>query len=207
MSRTFTIRNARTGAILYKQNAACFSACLEQAIEKKICLDHADLRNCNLINANMDNAQLDHADFTNANLAGANLSEAQLKGARFSNTTLYDTCLAYSCLRSANFEDAFFGATDITGADISHSSFSTLSCFTLDFVHADSMQRCIFKNPDGRLSEMSHPPIVIKGLPKTLIFLDRHVKVEHDVYDSAKWVPFIKTALPLKPGGGKTTVG
>lgn len=150
-------------------------------------MPYADLRNKNLSNAHLDDAILPHADFSGANLSGTNLSEAYLKGAKFAGAALYNTCLSYSNLRGCDFLDANFGATDIFGTIISNAQFSTLSCFSLDFTGVRKMESCIFIGNDGRFSEMSKPPIVIKGLHnKPIIIMDHDVRAGHNTINTKR---------------------
>ncbi|MGQ0527767.1 MAG: pentapeptide repeat-containing protein [Alphaproteobacteria bacterium] len=163
---------------LYEGLFCSYRACLESAVRNNINLEGADLRYKNLSNAALDGARIKGADFSGANLTGANISEACLSQSLFNGASFYNTCLADSDLAHCDFEDASFGATQIMGSDISYSSFSTLSCFTLDFDLVSAMQSCVFKNPNGTLSLMSRPPLVIKGHgAQPIVLLDDHMKI------------------------------
>lgn len=168
------ISKLNSSEILFQGQYECFKSCLEDAVRKKINLSAADLRNQNLNNANLDDAILPFADFTNANLSGANLSESTLTNAIFKNTTLYNCCLCYSNLKNCNFTHAQFGATDINGAIICASTFSGLSCFSLNFMSAQLMHGCYYIDADTNKLEMSSPPIVINGIHKhPIVILDK----------------------------------
>jgi hypothetical protein len=194
----YTIQSYKTKMPIFEGRFRSLCACLEAAVEENINLGHANLRNKNLTNACLDNALMPGADFTHANLTGANLSESVLRGAKFSGATLYNTCLACSDLRGAVFEDASFGATDITDSNLSQCSFSTLSCFSLDFSQVRTMQGCTFKNPDGSTSIMSRPPVVITGLGSMpLIFMDNHIKLGHDVTGYENGPAFLRQRLRI----------
>ena len=184
------IRSIKDGTVLFEGQFSSFKACLEQAVQDRVALNCVDLRNKNLINANLDDATMPGADFTGSNLTGANMSEAYFKGANFSGSALYNTCFYDSNLTACNFDGAFFGATDIHGTILSHSQFSTLSCFYLDFVRVRQMTGCIFINPDGRICQMSKPPIVIRGMGRDpIILLDHHVKSGHNIIDHQRLSP------------------
>jgi hypothetical protein len=115
------------------------------------------------------------------------MSEAYLKGSIFDGAALYNTCFNDSNLSACNFTDTSFGATDIHGSIISHSQFSTLSCFSLDFTHVRQMSGCIFINPDGQICAMSKPPIVIRGMGREpLILLDNRAKAGHNIIDDKR---------------------
>ena len=128
----------------------------------------------------LDGAQMRHADFTGCNLDGTNLSESNLSHADFTDCTLYNACLAHSNLQFCDFMHAFFGATDITGADLSDTTFSSLSCFSLNFATALSTQRAHFRSADGRVSQMTDTPIIIHGSdPQPLVFIDKDMYLGH----------------------------
>lgn len=204
--KTFFIHSYKDGKILYEGVFHSFKQCLEAAVQDRAVLHHADLKTRNLSNANLDDALLRGADFTNANLSGTNLSESDLMGARFMNAALYNTCLAHSNLRECNFEGAAFGGTDIAGSDLSQAVFSTLSAFTLDFIHTNAMRGCRFRNCDGTFSVMNTPPVVMHGLlDRPLIFLDHDSKYGHETIDKAwpagmrKWLKsFRKSPCDMK---------
>jgi hypothetical protein len=172
---------------LFEGRFYSFKACLEQAVKDRIRLDNIDLSHKNLSNANLDNALMPSADFTGTNLTGANLSECTLTGARFSGSSLYNTFFCYSDLSGCDFEDASFGATDIHGAILADTRFSTLSCFSLDFSRAQHMRGCLYINPDGTSCRMSAPPVVIRGLRHDpIVFMDDQVKAGRNIFDSAR---------------------
>ena len=183
--RHITIRSILPEAqnkILFEGSFPCEKICLEHAVADHVDLTGADLRKLNLSNAALDDAKLARADFSHSNLSGANLSECTLESAQLLGTSLYNSCFAYSGLRGCDFSGAFFGGTDINGANIGHAQFSTLSAFDLDFAMTTNMDGCAFINPDGHYCAMSKPPVVIKNLlPKPLILLDRSVKYGHEI--------------------------
>lgn len=189
----FSIRSIKNNEVLFEGRFYSFKTCVEQAVAEKMDLSYANLSNLDLSNANLDDARLAYANFSRANLTGANLSESNLAHANFDGAALYNVCFALSNLQMCNFENASFGATDITGANISCTKFSTLSCFTLGFIDAREMHGCVFKNPDGTTSKMSRPPIVINGLKTTpLIFMDRHIKAGQDIFAYRRWLSWLK---------------
>ncbi len=166
-----SIHSAATGAMLFEGRYDSFIECLEQAVQLRVLLNGADLRNRNLSNACLDDGLFAGADFSGANLTGANLSEASLPGACFENADLYNACFAYADLRNSIFSHANFGGTDITGADISHAHFAALSCFSLDFMHTAAMKDCRFSGEDGAEFTFSDPPVVIRGLGPRLMVM------------------------------------
>lgn len=178
----WSITSYKTGAALFTGDYESFNACLAAAAAQNLDLPHADLRHRNLSNLTLDGARLPGADFSYSNLTGANLSEAVLAGACFAHSDLYNACLACADLRACNFEAANFGATDIAHSDLSGALFSSLSCFSLDFALAKTMQDCQFRNTHGITCRMSQPPIVIRGLnPAPLVMLDDVVTLGHTI--------------------------
>ncbi|MGH1398131.1 MAG: pentapeptide repeat-containing protein [Alphaproteobacteria bacterium] len=159
-----TITHKITNTLLFEGTFPTFKHMLETAISEGENLSHADLRYKNLSHANLDEAYLAHADFTGANLTGANMSEANLYGANLSHTALHNTCFAYSDLSEADFTGAHCGATDIAMAYLDECTFSDISCFTLNFKQATSMQNCRFTTQNGESSHFSKAPIIINGL-------------------------------------------
>lgn len=166
----------KAGAVLFESRCSSIKKCLETAVAEGIALDGIALPRANLSGTNLDNAQMPEADFRGTNLTGANLSESRLDGANFSGAALYNACLCEAALRGCDFRNAAFGATDIAGADLSGSVFSTLSAFLLNFTDCATMADCRFDDPTGISCPMSSPPIVILGLARPVILLDRHIK-------------------------------
>ncbi len=165
------IHSYKDYSLLYEGTFENTNDCIENAVQNNVSLAYADLQYSNLSNINLDNAIMPYADFTGSNLSGANLSESMLNGALFKDAVLYNTCFAYSEIQACDFKGASFGATDITGANISFSEFSTLSCFSLDFSHVRAMKQCLFLNAHGQETRMSRPPVVVKGISKKPIIM------------------------------------
>lgn len=183
----YQLRSVQNDAVLFEGDFMSFRACLEKAVHLRLNLDHIDLRRRNLSNANLDEARMRGADFSGTNLSGANLSDSSLSGARFAGAALYNTCLALSDLQGCDFEDASFGATDVFGAVLSHARFSTLSCFTLDFARTQAMQGCVFINPDGHVSRMSRPPVVVQGFAiGPVVLMDEDARAGQNLIDRAR---------------------
>ncbi len=168
--RTYVI-SSKNQKTLFEGQFNSFNECLEHAVNNNVDLSHADLKHKNLTNINLDDARLTYADLTGANLTGANLSEARLLGANFTNAALHSCCLAYSDLQHCLFNQTAFGATDITGANISFSHFAGQSAYSLSFTDVGAMKNCLFTNTCGAAIETSQSPIVISGLKTTPIVL------------------------------------
>lgn len=162
--RVYKIQSTKSKTSLYEGKYDSLIACLESAISQKIDLSFADLRKQNLNNANLDDARMTYADLTGANLTGANLSEARLLGSNFTNSTLFNACLAYSDLQHCDFHYTRFGATDITGSQLSFSRFSGQSCYSLNFIDCASMHSCRFIDKNGKSRLTSTPPVVVTGI-------------------------------------------
>ena len=184
------IRSIDKNIILFEGIFKDFKACLEQGIKDRVILNSANLKHKNLSNANLDDAIMPSADFSGSNLTGANISEAFMKDANFTNTALYNTCFYDTNLTACNFDGAGFGGTDIFGTVLAQAQFSTLSCFGLDFSGARTMAGCIFLNPDGRICQMSKPPLVIRGMGRDpIILMDNHVKAGNNLIDHKRLRP------------------
>ncbi len=183
------LKSTEDDTVLYQGQFVSVTACLESAVTQQINLENIDLQNANLMNANLDEAKMPGANLSGANLSGANLSESQLNGANITNAALYNTCLCYSDISYCSFEDSSFGATDITGANLAESRFSTLSTFSLDFTLVGNMEGCVFRDPGGTLCAMSRPPIVLSGLPNgPLVLMDHQVKIGARIHPYREWL-------------------
>lgn len=180
----YKIETTDTKQTLFEGRFPSFKKCLEEAVTKRINLHNANLRGHNLSNANLDDGKFSAADFSHTNLTGANLSESYLKDAIFDNATLYNTCLSYANLTACSFIGASFGATDICGAILTRVQFSTLSCFTLDFIKSKNMKHCVFIDQNKNHSEMSHPPLVLWGhKEQPIIATDDTLRYGHRILD------------------------
>ncbi len=174
----FSLRKHTDNNILYEGKFETIRHCLEDAVNQNIPLSYVNLKNQNLSNANIDGAIMPYADLKGSNLTGANLSEATLHNCNFKNASLYNCCMSHSDLHESNFTGASFGGTLIDFADLGKCSFSTLSCFDLDFVFCKNLEGSKFIEPDGRFLKMSGAPIVIKNMLNTpIILFDETVKI------------------------------
>jgi len=81
-------------------------------------LRNADLCRANLRNANLRGANLRDADLRNADLCRANLRNANLRGANLSNANLRGANLRDADLLGANLSDADLCRADLFGASI-----------------------------------------------------------------------------------------
>ncbi|MBX2834253.1 MAG: pentapeptide repeat-containing protein [Micavibrio sp.] len=194
-----TLRTVTTNEILFEGYFESNQHCLETAVKSGVNLTHVNLRHQQLSNANLDTAYMPYADLTGANLTGTNLSESTLNSAIFENTLLYNTCLCESDLATADFQGAMFGATDIFYSKLDESSFSTLSCFTLNFKDATSMRNIRFYNSDGSVITLSSPPIVINGVAnKPIIITEQKFMIGAKLYDQSQKILKISQKLNRK---------
>lgn len=202
--RIYQILSHIDGSILYAGQFSTFTSCLEYAVNQGTPLQNADLRHQNLTNANLDDAKLKNADFSHSNLTGANLSEAELQGARFTQTSLYNTCMAYSNLTNTDFRGAHFGATDLIGADISHSLFSISSAAKLDFARVKALENCGFELFNHQIIKTSTPPIAILGVTyNPMIYIEnRLVTKSRDIFVKKELYPSLFHLL-LKHSGAE----
>lgn len=195
----FSILSYKTNKELFAGNFPSMAACLEAAINKNLDLSYADLKQKNLINGNFDGAHMPYALFSGANLTGANMSEANLTGSIFDHSDLYNTCLCFTNLSKCDFRESNFGGTDISGANLSYSTFSTMSCLDLDFTMTENMNGCIYVNPTKEICSMSNRPIVIKGMLSTpIIIFDTMIKIGNTLFQKDIF-PFLIRALEHTP--------
>lgn len=184
--KDYQIVSYKNREILYAGRFQNFRACVEQAVSDRVSLRDADLSNRNLSHAELDGGDFRHARFIQCNLSGANTSECRLSGAQFNGAIVHGTVFCESDLRAASFNAALFGATDFFASRIDEAIFSTLSAFSINFLDALSMRGSHFQNPCGTICPMSRPPLVIQGLQQPVIFLDRHIKIGHAVFETGQ---------------------
>jgi hypothetical protein len=77
-----------------------------------------DLRNADLLDANLWGADLRNTDLRDANLWGADLRNADLRNANLWGTDLRNTDLRNANLRNANLRDADLRNADLRDADL-----------------------------------------------------------------------------------------
>lgn len=183
----FCLRKTGQGDLLFQGDFDHIKETVEAAVNQGVCLDYVDLRGANLMNANLDEGHFNHARFDHANLTGANLCGAQLQSTRFLNATLYNTYLCEANLTGAQFFGSSFGGVDIAWADIKDTCFDTMTALDLNFSHSLIMKGAMFYDPTGVTCEMSHAPIVIKGLEYPIVLFDNHMKVGAAVMSFDAW--------------------
>ena len=122
---TIEIKNIN-GDVLFSHTAENNSIKLtvEEAVNKNVKLNRANLANANLANAylrgaNLANANLIGANLANADLIGANLRGAELAGANLSDADLYRANLDDADLAGANLSDADLYRANLTRANLS----------------------------------------------------------------------------------------
>ena len=106
--KTIEIKNIY-GDVIFKHTAEnnSIKITVEEAVNKNVKLNRANLANANLANAylrgaNLANANLIGANLANADLIGANLRDAELAGANLSDADLYRANLTQANLSDAN---------------------------------------------------------------------------------------------------------
>ena len=114
------------GDVLFKHTAEnnSIEITVEEAVNKNVKLNRANLANANLANAYLRGANLANANLIGANLAnaeriGANLRDAELAGANLSDADLYRANLDDADLAGANLSDADLYRANLTRANLS----------------------------------------------------------------------------------------
>ena len=122
---TIEIKNIN-GDVLFSHTAEnnSIEITVEEAVNKNVKLNRANLANANLANAylrgaNLANANLIGANLANADLIGANLRDAELAGANLSDADLYRANLDDADLAGANLSDAYLYRANLTRANLS----------------------------------------------------------------------------------------
>ena len=181
------------GEVLYRGNFSSIKKGVEMAVEEKIDLSNIDLRHANLANAQIDGAKMNGACFWGANLNEANLAEGTFKQADFRTANCLGTCLAETDCTGADFSGSYFSRTICRDAVLTDTRFSCPSLFSLNLVEVKSLKGAIYSHWGEVDCDLSHAPLVIRGLEKPLIFMDdclllgqKHIKtpIKDDVLAS-----------------------
>ena len=165
------------GKILFEGRFTSVKKGVEMAVEAKHSLDKIDLRQANLAGAQMDDAQMKEACFWGANLNGANMSGGNFEKADFRTANLLDTCLAEANCTDIDFSGAYFSRTVLRETDLTQTRFSCPSVFSVDLVEAKHLTGAIYSHLGEVDCDLSHPPLIIRGLMQPLIFMDDTVLV------------------------------
>ncbi len=91
---------------------------LEGAYLEGIDLNHAVMRQANLVGADLTNANLQGADLRNANLRGAILVDTDLRGANLRGANLTNAYLLNTDLRRADLTNVNIRGTNLSGANL-----------------------------------------------------------------------------------------
>lgn len=166
-----------SGKILFEGRFATLKKCVEAAVEYKANLQGVNLRQANLNGAAIDGAQMPQACLWGANLSGADMSEGDYSGADFRAANFVDTALGDSNLSDADLSGAYFSKTILTQTCLRATRFSCPSIFTLNLVDAATLQGSIYSHQGEIECDLSHAPLVIRGLQRPIICMDDAVLV------------------------------
>lgn len=113
-------------------------------------LTHADLSGAHLFNANLSRADLQDANLSRADLGDANLSRAGLEGANLSDAILIgadlrDAFLIGADLRFANLRGADLGAADLSGAGLNEADLSSADLSGAEHLTQDQLNQACGK--------------------------------------------------------------
>lgn len=165
------------GKILFEGRFSSLKKGVEMAVEAGVVLAKIDLRYANLMGAQMDGAIMPEACLWGANLNNSNMSAGDFTGADFRTANFVDTCLAESCCSGTDFSGAYFSRAIFRQTDLSGARFSCPSIFSIDLVEARTLENAVYSHMGEVDCDLSHAPLIIKGLPQTLIFMDDTVLV------------------------------
>lgn len=170
-----------SGKILFEGRFSNVRKGLEMAVIDKCDLTGINLRQANLSGAHIDGANMPRACLWGANLGGADLSEANLEAADLRTANLLDTCLAEAYCHGADFSGAYFSRTIFRDTDLSNTRFSCPSFFTTELSEVRSLENAIYCHLGEVDCDLSHAPLIIRGLKKPLVFMDDSVLVGQDI--------------------------
>ncbi len=166
-----------SGKILFEGRFSSVKKGVEMAVESKVDLSQIDLRRANLMGAHMDHAIMPQACFWGANLNDANMSGGDFNNSDFRTANFVDTCLAESSCIEADFSGAYFSRTIFRQADLSRAQFSCPSIFSLDLADAHTLKGAIYSHMGEEDCDLSHAPLIIRGLEQPLVFMDDTVLI------------------------------
>ena len=129
----------RDGTMLHKSSALSVKEALCEAVSKGIILENLDLSYQDLSFLNCDDGAFYNVSFKGCNLIGANLSEANLSNCDFTESSLTGACLAYSRINQCDFYNAELAACDFSCAALYRANFSGSGLFNVDFTTAESI--------------------------------------------------------------------
>lgn len=175
--KQFHLVNYHTDQIIFDGWFQSFAHCVEQAIVEGVCLDGVNMSGQDLSCGNMDDAHMSGAYCKGANFAGANLSEGVFDNIDFASCDLTNVCFAVSSLMDVDFMNSSFHGCDVTDAVVRHCRFSCPSMFTVQWQRAAIFSDCAFMDDEFGLIRMNKPPVLIQGLPQTIVILDDVVRV------------------------------
>jgi uncharacterized protein YjbI with pentapeptide repeats len=166
-----------SGKILFEGRFTNVCKGVEMAVADNCNLEGINLRQVNLSGGDLDGANMPGACLWGANLNGTDLSGANLKAADIRTANLPDSCLAESDCSGADFSGAYFSRTIVRDADLSNTRFSCPSLFTLDLAEARTLAGAVYCHRGEVDCDLSHAPLIIRGLSRPLVFMDDAVLV------------------------------
>jgi uncharacterized protein YjbI with pentapeptide repeats len=167
--------------ILYEGRFSNVRQGVEQAVELNIDLTNINLKGANLTGGRFDNAYMPEACLWGANLTDANFTSAELQGSDFRLSQLLNCCLAEADCSESNFDGAYFSRTILTDTDLSQCQFSCPSLFQNNLADVKTLLGSIYSHLGEEDCPLSYAPLVIKGLPKRMIFMDHHAIIGGDL--------------------------
>ena len=117
------IKHRHLDRVIFATEAETLKDALEEAVELRVNLWGADLRNADLRGVNLGVAQLSNADFSGANLFEAILFRSGLIGTRFCNADLRYANFWYANLRKAVLKNSELFGADFFQANLTRINF------------------------------------------------------------------------------------
>ena len=170
-----------SGKIIYEGRFTNIRKGVEMALADNCPLNGINLRQANLAGAQLDGAQMQDSCLWGANLNGANLAGVDFSNADFRTANLLNCCLAESNCSGVNFSGAYFSRTIFRDTDLSNTRFSCPSLFTLDLSDVMTLSGAVYCHQGEVDCDLSHAPLIIRGLKKPLVFMDDSVLVGADI--------------------------
>ncbi|HPD82776.1 MAG: pentapeptide repeat-containing protein [Alphaproteobacteria bacterium] len=109
------------------------------------------------------------------------MSEGNFQNADFRTANFLDTCLVEADCEGANFEGAYFSRTLFTYANLCKTQFSCPSLFTIDLAGVKTLEGAVYSHLGEVDCDLSHAPLIIRGLHKPLIFMDDYTIIGAEI--------------------------
>lgn len=184
-----------TGEVLFEGRFNTVRQALEQAVNDNVVLSSVDLRQANLVGAELDNARLSQACLWGASLRKANITGVQLREIDCRNVDMTDCCLSESDCYGADFSGSYFSCTIFRETNLESAQFSCPSLFGQNLTEVESLKNAIYKHKGEVCCDLSCVPITISGLSKRVVLMKEQILIGDSLHDIHFYSDFCSSFL------------